>query len=200
MASLYKNKDTWYISVYAHGKRSTRSLSTKDKNVAKELKPFFESQIIRELTGIDDGSIIGLYVLGGNPKLDITDDLREKFKKLEFLVVHDVSQTNLAEIADIVFPTTIPFEKTGSMTNSQGRVQLLNPAFPQPCSARDDIIVLKSVGERLGIDIGPTNPDIIFEEIGAKVEEYTGLTYSMIGEKGAIKGNVDTSINNVRGE
>ena len=57
MASLYKNKDTWYISVYAHGKRSTRSLSTKDKNVAKELKPFFESQIIRELTGIDDGSI-----------------------------------------------------------------------------------------------------------------------------------------------
>tara|TARA_B100000029_G_scaffold451213_1_gene475642 strand:- start:46172 stop:47788 length:1617 start_codon:yes stop_codon:yes gene_type:complete len=152
------------------------------------------------LKGIDDGSIIGLYVLGGNPKLDITDELREKFKKLEFLVVHDVSQTNLAEIADIVFPTTIPFEKTGSMTNSQGRVQLLNPAFPQPGSARDDIIVLKSVGERLGIDIGSTNPDIIFEEIGAKVEEYTGLTYSMIGEKGAIKGNVDTSINNVGGE
>ena len=56
MASLYKNRSIWYISVYAHGKRATKSLGTNDKNVAKQLKPFVESQLIMELTGLDNRS------------------------------------------------------------------------------------------------------------------------------------------------
>ena len=46
MASLYKNKDTWYLAVNHSGKRLTRSLKTKDKKVAKQLKPYIESELI----------------------------------------------------------------------------------------------------------------------------------------------------------
>ena len=50
MASLYKKRDIWYISLTIKQNRITRSLRTKDYIVAKELKPYFESQIINELT------------------------------------------------------------------------------------------------------------------------------------------------------
>ena len=50
MASLYKKRDIWYISLSINHNRITRSLRTKDYKVAKELKPYLESQIINELT------------------------------------------------------------------------------------------------------------------------------------------------------
>jgi integrase len=50
MASLYKKRDIWYISLTIKQNRITRSLRTKDYVVAKELKPYVESQIINELT------------------------------------------------------------------------------------------------------------------------------------------------------
>ena len=50
MASLYKKRDIWYISLSIKKSRITRSLRTKDYIVAKELKPYVESQIINELT------------------------------------------------------------------------------------------------------------------------------------------------------
>jgi len=52
MASLYKNKNIWYLSVSIGKERSTRSLKTTDYAVAKKLKPYIESQIILELTGL----------------------------------------------------------------------------------------------------------------------------------------------------
>ena len=51
MATLYQNKGHWLLTVHHKGRRLTRSLGTKDKKVAKQLKPYVESQIILELTG-----------------------------------------------------------------------------------------------------------------------------------------------------
>ena len=52
MASLYKNNGIWYIAVYGNGKRRCQSLKTKDKKIAKQLKPYAESAIIAELSGL----------------------------------------------------------------------------------------------------------------------------------------------------
>lgn len=52
MASLYKNRDVWYLSVTIGKDRLTRSLRTSDYSVAKKLKPYIETQIILELTGL----------------------------------------------------------------------------------------------------------------------------------------------------
>ena len=51
MATLYQNKGHWLLTVHHKGRRLTRSLGTKDKKVAKKLKPYVESQLILELTG-----------------------------------------------------------------------------------------------------------------------------------------------------
>ena len=52
MASIYQKRNVWYISIMHDKKRITRSLGTKDKKVAKQLKSHAESQIILDLTGI----------------------------------------------------------------------------------------------------------------------------------------------------
>jgi integrase len=57
MASLYKNGDYYYISINFEGKRTVKSLGTKDKKVAKALKPFVETSILQELTGFKESSL-----------------------------------------------------------------------------------------------------------------------------------------------
>ena len=52
MASIYKNRNVWYLSVTIDKNRATRSLRTSDYKVAKQLKPYIESQLILELTGL----------------------------------------------------------------------------------------------------------------------------------------------------
>ena len=51
MASLYKNKNIWYISVSHNGKRLTKSLKTRDLKVAKSLKSLTETTILQQLNG-----------------------------------------------------------------------------------------------------------------------------------------------------
>jgi len=52
MASIYKNRNVWYLSVTIDKNRATRILRTSDYKVAKQLKTYIESQLILELTGL----------------------------------------------------------------------------------------------------------------------------------------------------
>ena len=52
MATIYKKRNIWYISVSIGNSRATRSLRTDNYKVAKSLKPHYESQLIAEVTGI----------------------------------------------------------------------------------------------------------------------------------------------------
>ena len=57
MSSLYKNGNYYYISINFEGKRTVKSLGTKDKKVAKALKPYIEASILQELTGFKESSL-----------------------------------------------------------------------------------------------------------------------------------------------
>ena len=51
MASLYKKRDVWYLALTINKTRVTKSLRTKDYNVAKSIKPHAESTLIAEING-----------------------------------------------------------------------------------------------------------------------------------------------------
>ena len=51
MASLYKKRDIWYISSMIDNKRLSVSLRTKDKRIAKQLKPKAELDLLSQLKG-----------------------------------------------------------------------------------------------------------------------------------------------------
>jgi integrase len=54
MSSLYKKKNTWYLSVQVNGKRTSKSLKTSSKNVAVLLKDKAEYELITELLGLSN--------------------------------------------------------------------------------------------------------------------------------------------------
>ena len=56
MATLYKNRNIWYITVSNGNNRLTRSLRTKDKQVAKQLKSDAEFELLSILSGISKPS------------------------------------------------------------------------------------------------------------------------------------------------
>ena len=51
MASIYKNNNIWYLSVFINGKRATKSLKTENANIANKLKEKSEYALIAELIG-----------------------------------------------------------------------------------------------------------------------------------------------------
>ena len=52
MATFYQKRDIWHISVTHNGKRATRSLRTANKEIAKNLRPVIESELLAEVCGI----------------------------------------------------------------------------------------------------------------------------------------------------
>ena len=72
MASIYKKRNIWYLSIAIGNIRATRSLRTDNYQVAKALKPHIESQLIAELTGISNS----------NERLSFPE-LAERFLKAE---------------------------------------------------------------------------------------------------------------------
>ena len=52
MATLYQKRGVWYISTSVGKRRLSKSLRTKDKQVAKRLKPIIELELLSNLSGI----------------------------------------------------------------------------------------------------------------------------------------------------
>lgn len=54
MSSLYKNKNSYYLSVSLNGKRKVRSLNTKNEFVAKAIRSQVELEMQREMRGLNN--------------------------------------------------------------------------------------------------------------------------------------------------
>ena len=52
MATMYQKRGVWYISTSVGKRRLSKSLRTKDKQVAKRLKPIIELELLSNLSGI----------------------------------------------------------------------------------------------------------------------------------------------------
>ncbi len=66
-----------------------------------------------------------------------------------FTVVQASYRSPLVEKADVVLPTPIWAERTGHVTNLEGKVLALNPAQPMPETLRDDAEVLMKLANML---------------------------------------------------
>lgn len=126
------------------------------------------------------GAIKGMFMLGENPFLSDPNQntVRKALANLEFLAVQDIFLTETAEFADVVLPASSFFEKQGTYTNTDRRVQLGQPVIPLPGEARLDWQVLCDLATRLGYPMRYDSPEQIFEELTRLAPSYQGLTYA----------------------
>ena len=77
------------------------------------------------------GSIKGMYILGENPFISDpnSNKVRKALAALDFLVVQDIFLTETAEFADVILPASSYFEKSGTYTNTDRRVQIGRPVL-----------------------------------------------------------------------
>ena len=106
---------------------------------------------------VEGGAVNALFVLDTGPAGSLGDvrwiiAARES-GKLPLLVVEGVLQSELTAAADFVLAGSSNFEKDGSFTNDQGRVQGAAAVAAAPGEALDDSLILSRIGTMLGVEL-----------------------------------------------
>ena len=96
------------------------------------------------------GNLSALYVVGSNPVKRFGID--PTALKSTFLIVQDLFLTETAALADVVFPAANLYEKSGSVTNSYGDLQLVSKAADK-AGTRSDFELIVRLADHLGHDI-----------------------------------------------
>jgi formate dehydrogenase major subunit len=134
------------------------------------------------------GEIKGMLMLGENPFLSDPNQnkVRQALAALEFLTVQDIFLTETAEFADVILPASSFFEKSGTYTNTDRRVQIGRPAILTPGDARLDWRVLCELSTRLGYPMNYGSPEDVFAEFAGLSPSYHGLNYALLAGGGKV--------------
>ena len=132
------------------------------------------------------GELKMMYISGENSVRTHpnTKEARLALERLEFLVVQDIFLTETAEYADVVLPAATTFEKTGTFTNTERRIQMVRPLFEPPGEARADWEIYSDLSQRLGYDLGFDNSGEIMDEIAELVPAWKGVSHSRLQSGG----------------
>jgi len=133
-----------------------------------------------------DGSLKAMYIMGENPV--ITDPNQhhtiKALENLEFLVVQDIFMTETARHAHVVLPAACSFEKEGTFSNTERRVQRVRKAVSPPGEARDDLSIIMDLSRALGYPMDYRSPEQVLEEFGRVWPALAGITYDRIKSRG----------------
>ncbi|MFS1468428.1 formate dehydrogenase subunit alpha [Vibrio lentus] len=128
----------------------------------------------------------GLYVMGENPVLSDPNQAHviEGLEALDFLVVQDIFLTETAQCADVVLPSCSFAEKSGHFTNTERRVQRINPAVNPPGEAKEDWVIIQMLANAMGGGWGYNTVADITNEIARVTPQYGGLRWENITVNG----------------
>jgi len=95
------------------------------------------------------GKLKALYIVGSNPvgRLDLDPFAFSN----TFVVVQDMFLTETAIMADVVLPASNAYEKTGTMTNTCGDVQLVKKAG-EVSGTKSDFEMIVRIADAMGFD------------------------------------------------
>jgi formate dehydrogenase major subunit len=149
--------------------------------------------VVEITKGALEGTIKGMYILGENPFLSDpnVNKVRKALANLDFLAVQDIFLTETAEFADVIFPASAFFEKLGTYTNTDRRVQIGRPVLSPPGEARLDWQIVCDVSTRMGYPMHYDSPEKIFEEFAGLTDSYATLRHGNLGSSGKLWPNPD---------
>jgi NADH-quinone oxidoreductase subunit G len=96
------------------------------------------------------GQLGALLVAGANPVAQLNVDAAAL--KNTFLIVQDIFLTETAALADVVLPAASLYEKTGTVTNTYGDVQMVKKAADH-AGVKPDFEILVRLAGSMGVDV-----------------------------------------------
>jgi NADH-quinone oxidoreductase subunit G len=101
------------------------------------------------------GELDALLLVGANPVSWL--GINPGDLKNTFVVVQDLFLTETAALADVVFPAASLYEKSGTVTNTYGDVQMVRKAADRP-GVKSDFEILVRLAGGMGVDVSTLVP------------------------------------------
>ncbi|QCX39198.1 formate dehydrogenase subunit alpha [Aureibaculum algae] len=136
-----------------------------------------------------EGKIKALYIMGEDTIMTDPNSYHsiKAFENLELIVVQELFMTATSEMADVVLPASSYFEKNGTFTNGERRVQRVNKVIEPIGNTKPDGQIIIDMMHKLGYD-QPTGLTYdaakIIEEIADVIPFMKGLTWEGLGTNG----------------
>ncbi len=124
------------------------------------------------LTAAADG-LLSALIVGGVEVTDLPDPATAlaALRATPFVVSLELRESEVTELADVVFPVAPVVEKAGAYLNWEGRIRPFPPALQT--NAIPDLRVLHYLADEIGIDLGLTGPEAADSEM-ARLGVWTG--------------------------
>jgi len=107
--------------------------------------------------------------------------LAETLPAGSFLVVQELSMTETAQRADVVFPAQSFVEREGSFTSGERRVQRFYPAIRPLGDTLPDFEILARIGRRSGVVLADTASEAL-QAMAADLPDYAGISYQTLAQ------------------
>ena len=132
------------------------------------------------------GTLKAMYIFGEDvAQTDPnTTHVVHALESLDFLICQDIFETETTRYADVILPASAFLEKTGTFTNAERRIQLVEAAITPPGDAHTDLEILRDVSRALGHELDFESPQDVMREIAALTPEFAGVTYERLGRGG----------------
>jgi predicted molibdopterin-dependent oxidoreductase YjgC len=151
--------------------------------------------IVEAMHAVGEGKIRAQYVMGENPMMSDpdTNHVEGALRSLDFLVVQDIFLSDTAQLAHVILPAASSLEKGGSFTNTERRVQLIQPVLPAPGLARPDWEITAEIAARFDQKMGIerrenywtfNSPAAVFDELATVTPIYGGMSYRRLEGEG----------------
>ncbi|WP_198243426.1 formate dehydrogenase subunit alpha [methane-oxidizing endosymbiont of Gigantopelta aegis] len=143
---------------------------------------------VEMLHAILNGEVFGMYIEGENPAMSDPNQnhAREALAKLEHLVVQDIFLTETAGFADVILPASAFYEKTGTFSNTDRRVQMGRQAVTPPGDAKQDLWIIQEIAKRLGCDWNYSGPKDVFNEMRQAMSSIAGMTWERLEQEDSL--------------
>ncbi len=170
--------------------------SVQDPGVRGKFESLWHSELDEEvgLTTVEmmhaaaDGVVKGMYIQGENPAMSDPNQhhVREALASLEHMVSQDIFLTETAGFADVILPSTAFYEKNGTFSNTDRRVQMARQVVTPPGEARQDFWIIQEIAKRMGLDWDYQHPKDIFNEMRQAMDSIAGMTWERLEQQDSL--------------
>nr|VFK55557.1 MAG: formate dehydrogenase major subunit [Candidatus Kentron sp. TC] len=133
-----------------------------------------------------DGKLGALWIIGEDVVQTDPDTnrVRKALESLEFLVCQEIFMTETAKMAHVILPGAPSFEKEGTFTNGERRIQRVRKVRePLPGTKSDGRIIIELMN-RMEYPQADYTPNGVLEEIARIVPFFAGVKWEELGDNG----------------
>ena len=129
-----------------------------------------------------DGKINVLVLLGADPLADFPDAglAKRALDGAGFVIAVDAFLSDSSKRADVFLPSTLWGEKSGTVTNLEGRVQRVSRKVSPEGTAMDDWRIATELAYRLGHDFDLATVDEVADEMANVVPAQLGVDSALL--------------------